>query len=224
VAKNTIIIAVDGPAASGKGTLSRRLANYYNLGYLDTGVLYRGVGWLALSRNLDPRDPAQAETAAREFHLDLIADADIRTPDVGRAASLVAVQPAVRAILLDYQRNYALHPPGKFRGAVLDGRDIGTVVCPDALVKFYISAAPEVRAERRWRELSQRDASIGYEATLDDIRRRDARDAGREAAPMRPAQDAEFIDTSTLDADAVFARACRYVDQALARAGQSQPA
>ena len=120
----------------------------------------------------------------------------------------------MRAALLDFQRHFAAHPPEGTTGVVLDGRDIGTVVCPDALVKFYISASPEERARRRWLELEKRDSSISYDSVLDDIKRRDARDSGREAAPMRPAADAHFIDTTEMDADAVFARACRLVDKA----------
>ncbi|WP_041535405.1 (d)CMP kinase [Parvularcula bermudensis] len=211
-----MIIAVDGPAASGKGTLSRRLAAYYGLAYLDTGMLYRGVGWVMLSRQLDPRRVDDAEAAARAFSLDDIADADIRTPDVGRAASQVAVQPPVRAALLTYQRRFAAAPPNGLRGAVLDGRDIGTVVCPDAPVKLYVTADTEVRAHRRWSELMARDArSLSFENVLEDIRRRDARDAGREEAPMRPAADAVIIDTTTLDPDEVFARALREIDRRL---------
>ncbi|WP_410795901.1 (d)CMP kinase [Parvularcula sp. LCG005] len=210
-----MIIAVDGPAASGKGTLSRRIASYYELAYLDTGTLYRGVGWVMLSKNLDPGDEAAAGETARSFSLEQIAGADIRTPDVGRAASRVAALPVVRAALLDFQRQFAAKPPHGAAGAVLDGRDIGTVVCPDALVKFYITAAPEERARRRHEELRQRDGGLSYEMTLEDIKRRDARDSGRETAPMRPAADAQFIDTTKLDADAVFARACRFIDNAI---------
>lgn len=209
------VIAVDGPAASGKGTLSRRLANYYGLAYLDTGMLYRGVGWCLLNSSVDPRDEAAASATARAFALDQIDGANIRTADVGKAASVVAAQPAVRAALLDFQRDFAVSPPGHVRGAVLDGRDIGTVVCPDALVKLYVTATPEVRAERRWKDLRSQDPSATLEGTLEDIQRRDARDSGREAAPMRPATDAEFMDTTSLNPDAAFARACRFVDQAL---------
>lgn len=216
---SSFIIAVDGPAASGKGTLSRRLARYYGLAYLDTGVLYRGVGWLMLSQNLDPRDEVQAAATARAFGLDKIADADVRTPDVGRAASVVAAHPDVRAALLDYQRSFADCPPGEGRGAVLDGRDIGTVICPDAPVKFFITASEEERARRRYKDHRAKDGSVTFEITLEDIKRRDARDGGRETAPMRAAKDAEFIDTTELDADAVFARACRFVDKALESVG-----
>lgn len=210
-----IVIAVDGPAASGKGTLSRRLANYYGLAYLDTGTLYRGVGWLMLDGNLDPRDEEVATGVAEAFDVSQIEGANIRTADVGKAASVVAAIAGVRAALLDYQRDFAKTPPGNLRGAVLDGRDIGTVVCPDALVKLYVTATPEVRAKRRWKDLRSLDPSATLEQTLDDIRRRDARDAGRDSAPMRPAEDAEFMDTTNLDPDAAFARACRFIDQAL---------
>ncbi|RFB06387.1 (d)CMP kinase [Parvularcula marina] len=214
-----MVIAVDGPAASGKGTLSRRLCTYYGLSYLDTGILYRGVGWILLSQNLDPRHEEDAARVARAFSLDQIDGADIRTPDVSRASSIVAAQPEVRAALLEFQRDFAAHPPKGSNGVVLDGRDIGTVVCPDALVKLYISASPEERAKRRWLELEKRDNAMGLDAVLEDIRRRDARDSGRATAPMRPATDAHFIDTTTLDADAVFARACRHIDQALGVSG-----
>lgn len=215
--ESPIIIAVDGPAASGKGTLSRRLASYYGLSYLDTGILYRGVGWLMLVENLDPRDPADAEDAARRFTLSLIDEADIRTPDVGRASSIVAAHSGVRAALLDYQRNFALNHPAGHAGAVLDGRDIGTVVFPDAHAKLYVTASAEERANRRWRELMGRDNPIALETVLDDIKRRDARDSGRETAPMRPAADAVLLDTTEMDVDAVFAAARRVIDRALAR-------
>lgn len=210
------VIAVDGPAASGKGTMSRRLASYYGLAYLDTGTLYRGVGWLMLARNLDPRDEPAAVEIAQNFATSQIADADIRTADVGRAASVVAAVPGVRAALFDFQRNFAMWPPGRVEGAILDGRDIGTVVYPEATVKFYITASPEVRAKRRYEELLLQDPSTDYEETLEQIKRRDQRDSSRESAPMRPAKDAEFIDTSTLDPDTVFARACRLIDKARA--------
>ena len=214
-ADKTITIAVDGPAASGKGTLSRRLSSYYGLAYLDTGTLYRGVGWLMLKGNLDPRDEEAAAEVSRAFSVDQIEGADIRSPDVSRASSIVAAQAAVRAALLDFQRQFTMTPPNNAKGAVLDGRDIGTVVCPDALVKLYVSASAEERARRRWLELEKSDNAMSYETVLDDIKRRDARDSGREAAPMRPASDAHFIDTTEMDADAVFARACRHIDQAL---------
>lgn len=210
-----IVIAVDGPAASGKGTLARRLASFYGLAFLDTGSLYRGVGWLMLSQGLSPRDPAEAEAAAISFSLDKLDGADIRTPDVGRAASIVAANPQVRRALLQFQRDFAANPPGHTKGAVLDGRDIGTVVCPDATVKLFVDAAPEIRAERRWKELSQRDSSISLDQVLEDINRRDRRDATRESAPMKAATDAHLIDTSRLDIDAAFTAVRRVVDKAL---------
>lgn len=215
----SLVIAVDGPAASGKGTVSRRLAGYYSLAYLDTGLLYRGVGWTLLSRNQDPSDAAIATAAAEGFDLRQIADADIRTPDVAKAASLVAVIPGVRSALLEFQRRFSDRPPGGQRGAVVDGRDIGTVVCPDAPVKLFVTASPEERARRRWKELSAREAALSYDTVLGDIKRRDARDAGRETAPMRAAEDAVLIDTTEMDPDTVFARACRVVDAALDRSG-----
>ena len=215
MSRKPIVIAVDGPAASGKGTLSRRLAAFYNLSYLDTGSLYRGVGWLMLSRGLSPRDVEDAEATAKSFSLEDLDGADIRTPDVGRAASVVAAIPQVRLALLHFQRNFATCLVEGRAGAILDGRDIGTVVCPDADVKLFVDATAEVRAERRWRELSERDASISIEQVLEDIKRRDLRDATREAAPMKPAQDAHLIDTSLLDIDAAFAAVRRVIDKVL---------
>lgn len=214
-ASKPIVIAVDGPAASGKGTVSRRVAHFYDLEYLDTGRLYRGVGWLMLARGLDPRDPTEAEETARDFTLSKIDSADIRTPEVGRAASHVAVVPGVRAALLDFQRDFAFNPPKGRAGSVLDGRDIGTVICPDATVKLFIDASAEERAKRRWKELNARDATISYDSVLDDIRRRDRRDASREAAPMKAAQDAHLIDTTSLDIDGAFAAVRRVIDRAI---------
>ena len=210
-----LVVAVDGPAAAGKGTLSRRLSGYYSLAYLDTGTLYRGVGWLMLRDGLDPRDAEDAERTARRFHVDQLADADIRTGDVARAASVVAVQPGVRAALLDYQRGFAARPPEGADGAILDGRDIGTVVCPDAEVKLFVTASPECRAERRWQELRLGDPSLSEAAVLDDIKRRDARDSGRAEAPLRPAPGAHLLDTTALSIDAAFAAARRVIERAL---------
>ncbi len=211
--QSSIIIAIDGPAASGKGTLAKRLANFYDFSHLDTGILYRGVGWLVLAADGDPRDEETATRVARDFSLDRLEQADIRNADVARAASIVAAMPGVRAALLDFQRQFAKSPPAGYFGAVLDGRDIGTVVCPDATVKFYITASPEVRAHRRWLELRLSSPGISEEEVLDSLKRRDARDSGRDAAPLRPAKNAELIDTSALTADEVFSRARRIVDQ-----------
>ena len=214
-----LVVAVDGPAAAGKGTLSRRLGGYYRLAYLDTGSLYRGVGWLMVREGLDPRDPRDAAEAARRFRIEMLEDADIRTGDVARAARVVAVQPEVRAALLDYQRDFALNPKPGQRGAILDGRDIGTVVCPDAQVKLFVTASPECRAERRWLELKLADPHLSLTSVLDDIKRRDARDASREAAPLRPAEGAHLLDTTALSIDAAFATARRVIDRALVNTG-----
>ena len=210
-----LVVAVDGPAAAGKGTLSRRLSSYYALAYLDTGTLYRGVGWLMLREGLDPRNAGEAERTARGFRVEQLSDADIRTGDVARAASVVAVNSGVRAALLDYQRTFAANPPDGAKGAILDGRDIGTVVCPDAEVKLFVTASPECRAERRYLELRVGDPSVSEAAVLEDIKRRDARDSSRAEAPLRPAPGAHLLDTTALSIDAAFAAARRVIDRAL---------
>ncbi len=214
-----IIIAVDGPAAAGKGTLSRRLAHFYDLAYLDTGSLYRAVGWSVLNAGGNPRNADEATEAAKNLDMSGIESHDIRTAEIGRAASIVAAIPSVRAALLDFQRNFAKHPPhfheGKVRGAVLDGRDIGTVVCPDATVKLFIIADLEERAKRRWQELTARDAGLPLEQVVEDLRRRDARDSGRDTAPLTPSSDAEILDTSKLSIEEVVARSIRMVDRKL---------
>jgi cytidylate kinase len=199
------VIAVDGPAASGKGTLAKRLARHYGLRHLDTGLLYRAVGWQAETRGLDP---VAAASALRLADLD---DPALRGEAAGQAASRVAVIPAVRQALLQLQRAFAATPPG----AVLDGRDIGTLICPDAEAKIFIDAGPEARAERRHKELLERGLKSIYSHVLQDMRERDARDRGRQVAPLIPAKDAFVIDSSTLDADGVFARAVAYIDRVL---------
>lgn len=206
-----LIIAVDGPAASGKGTLSRRLASLYGLRYLDTGRLYRGVAWQVLQRGLDPRNEAEAAEAARSFDAATLDTPELRTPEVGRAASLVAVHEPVRAALLDFQRDFGRQLPG----AILDGRDIGTVIFPDAAVKLYVTASMEERARRRFEEARAQDPTLTLEDMTEQIRRRDERDQGRAAAPMKPAADAHLLDTTSLDIDAAFAAACRVIDRAL---------
>jgi len=199
-----MIIAVDGPVAAGKGTLARRLAEALDYAYLDTGSIYRAVAAKILAGGGDPGDPATAEAAARGLTaIDLQRD-DLRLEEVGRAASQVAALPAVRAALLDFQRNFAASPPGGAAGAVLDGRDIGTVVCPEADVKFFLTASVEARAERRHKELIQRGEESIYARVLQDLRERDARDSGRETAPLRAAEDAVRLDTSHMDADQAF--------------------
>ena len=217
--KASIVIALDGPAASGKGTLARMISEHYSLAHLDTGTLYRGVAWLLLSQGDDPADSEKAGAVAREYAVEKIAGADIRTKEVGAAASVVAANPVVRAALLDFQRRFAAEPPGGVQGAVLDGRDIGTVVCPNAAVKFYVTASAEVRAHRRWLELVETKPELKEASVYKDLLERDARDAGRADAPMARAEDAELLDTTHLSIDAAFAAARRVIDGVFRRCG-----
>ena len=195
-----MIIAIDGPAASGKGTLAKRVADHFGLACLDTGLLYRAVARDVLARGGSLEDEAEAAAVARTIDPATLSDPSLRLPGVGEAASVVARIPAVRAALLDFQRDFARQEPG----AVLDGRDIGTVVCPDADVKIFVTADAAVRARRRYEELRQRGEPVTFEAVLDVIRRRDERDSSRADAPMRPADDAILLDTSNLDIEAAF--------------------
>jgi cytidylate kinase len=211
----SIVIAVDGPAASGKGTLARRLAAHYGFAYLDTGSLYRAVGHAVRQAGGDPSDEAAAVAAARTLDLSRIDDKAIRTPEAGEAASLVAAIPAVRAAILDLQRGFAANPPGGAPGAVLDGRDIGTVICPGAPAKLFVIARPEIRAHRRWLELNNSGSSVSEAQVLEDIRERDRRDAERAASPMKPADDAHLLDTSDLSIEAAFGAAVAIIDKAL---------
>jgi len=199
-----LVVAIDGPAASGKGTLAHRLAERFALAHLDTGALYRATAFLILEEAGDPADPATAEAAASRVDPSLLADPRLRDDDVAAAASLVAAIPAVRAALLNWQRDFATHPPAPAKGALLDGRDIGSVVCPAADVKLFITASAEERARRRVEELRQRGTAAIFEDVLQDLKERDARDSERRAAPLGAAPDAIVIDTTTLDADAVF--------------------
>ncbi len=210
--RHPFVIALDGPAASGKGTLAQLIAKHYGLAYLDTGSLYRGVAYLVLQAGLDPHDEAATSAIARNFSLDQLDGADIRTREVGAAASVVAAQTSVRQALLDFQRNFAVNPPGGAKGAVLDGRDIGTVVCPEARLKFFVIASPEVRAHRRWLELKGGKPSLTEADVLADLKERDARDAARPDAPMVQAEDAELLDTTHLTIEAAFAAARRVID------------
>lgn len=206
-----LVIAVDGPAAVGKGTLARRLAAHYGLHHLDTGSLYRATALRVLRSGGDPAAEAEAEAAANGITDDDLGDPALRNEEVGQAASVVAAHGAVRRALLGYQRAFAARPPG----AVLDGRDIGTVVCPDAQVKFYLEASAEVRAARRLCELRSRGVESIESRVLDEIIARDARDRRRSAAPMKPAADACRIDTTALGPDDVFERAVAIVDARL---------
>jgi CMP/dCMP kinase len=199
------VIAVDGPAASGKGTLARRLAAHYGLRHLDTGLLYRAVGRRSEKEGLDPIAAASA--------LDLadLADPTLREEGAAQAASRVAVIPEVRRALCDLQRRIAAEPPG----AVLDGRDIGTIVFPDAEAKIFVEASVEARARRRHRELLAQGVASIYSRVLQDMRERDARDRGRDIAPLTPAKDALVIDSSTLDAEGVFSRVVAHISRIL---------
>lgn len=203
-----VLIAIDGPVAAGKSTLARRLAEHFGLRHLDSGVLYRATTARVLREGGDPTVPAVAEAAARALTEADLAAPDLRDEAVGQAASVVAAMPAVRGALLAYQRAFAALPPG----AVIDGRDIGTVVCPDAPYRLFLTASVTVRAERRYRELKAR----GEEATLERVKKelveRDERDRGRAVAPLKPAEDAFVLDTTELGVEAVFRAALNYIE------------
>ncbi|MBT3171143.1 MAG: (d)CMP kinase [Rhodospirillaceae bacterium] len=202
-----IIIAVDGPAASGKGTLARRLADHFTLRHLDTGGLYRAAAVRLLESGGDPADAATAEAAARNLAENDLKSPHLRDEEVGQAASILSAHPPVRAALLAYQRDFAATPPG----AVLDGRDIGTVVCPEATGKIYLEASAETRAARRAKELRLRGVESIESRVLQEMKDRDARDSGRAVAPLKAAEDALTIDTTGLSPDEVFDLALSYI-------------
>jgi cytidylate kinase len=210
------VIAVDGPAASGKGTISTMLGEVYGLPVLDSGLLYRAVGMTLLGEGGDLGDAEAAASVARQLDPAKLGDPAFRTRQAGEAASRVAEYPAVRQALLDFQRAFAARPGG----AVIDGRDIGTVIAPDAPAKLYVTATPDIRAQRRWLQLKAGGTS--YEDVLADIRLRDERDAGRADAPMRPADDAVLLDTTELSISAAADAARRIVEAARARWEQSR--
>ena len=204
----SIVIAIDGPAASGKGTLARRLAEKLGFAWLDTGLIYRAVGMGVVRQGGDPADPALAIPAAKALDFAaLMDDSSLRTDEAGQAASKCSAIPEVRAALLDFQRSFARTPPNGKKGAVLDGRDIGTVICPDAPLKIYVTASAKVRAERRQKELAGRGQSLPFEAVLEDIRARDARDMNRPIAPLKPAPESVILDTSQLGVKQAFSAA-----------------
>jgi cytidylate kinase len=204
-----MIIAIDGPAASGKGTLGKRLAAHYGLRHLDTGLLYRAVAKALLDAGHSPGNQARAVAAADALDPATFDETALKNPAVGEAASVVSAIPDVRAALLTFQRNFA----GKAPGAVLDGRDIGTVICPNAEVKIFVTAAPEVRARRRVLEIQGRGEQADEAKILADILRRDERDMSRPVAPLKQAPDALLLDTTTLNADAAFEAAIDLVDR-----------
>jgi len=204
-----MIIAIDGPAASGKGTLGKRLAAHYGLRHLDTGLLYRAVAKALLDAGQSPDDRPAAIAAARALKPEWIDEATLKVYEIGEAASVVSAIPEVRAALFDFQRAFAATPPG----AVLDGRDIGTVICPDADVKIFVTATPEVRAGRRARELTGRGERVIEAEVLADILKRDERDRSRAAAPLLQAPDAHLLDTTNLDIEAAFRAAVAIVER-----------
>ncbi|AUG55264.1 (d)CMP kinase [Thalassospira marina] len=199
-----MIIAIDGPAASGKGTLARRVAAAMDYAYLDTGLLYRATGAKVLALGGNPEDVDTAVNAAEQLQPADLENENLRSEDVGNAASRVAAIAQVRAVLLDFQRQLAKSPPGGKHGAVLDGRDIGTVVCPEAPIKFYLTASVKERANRRFKQLQEKNPAAIYERVLNELEERDARDSARDVAPLKMADNAIHIDTDRLNADAVF--------------------
>lgn len=218
-----MIITVDGPAAAGKGTLSQKLADKYGLAYFDTGMVYRAVGLMMLKQAKDLSDAVAAEKMAAQLTfatmMDLSKDKDFRSSIGGQAASIVSSYSGVRSQLLDMQRNFAKNPTfadgTTANGVIYDGRDTGTVICPHADVKFFITASSEVRAKRRYDEFMQKGMDVKYEDVLKDVKARDERDANRQDAPMKPAEDAIILDTSDLSIDEVFQKAVAIIDEKL---------
>lgn len=206
-------IAIDGPAGAGKGTLARRLADHYHLNLLDTGLTYRAVAHALLRLGLPLDNVSAAETAARQIDLSELDRAVLSAHAVGEAASKVAVFPTVRRILVEKQRTFAKTPPG----AVLDGRDIGTVVCPDAPVKLYVTASAKVRAKRRFDEIESMGGTADFDQVLADIEHRDERDMGRADSPLKPAADAHLLDTSEMDIETAFLAAISIIDPIMAK-------
>ncbi|WP_343561082.1 (d)CMP kinase [Kiloniella sp. b19] len=207
----SVVIAIDGPAAAGKGTLARRLADSFGLAYLDTGAIYRATAARLLAEGGDPNDSAAALASARSLSPEDLERTDLRTEAVSQATSIVAANQDVRAALLEFQRSFANQAPAEKVGAVLDGRDIGTVICPDADVKLFITASDEVRAERRYKELLAKGEEAIYARVLEDLQARDKRDSSRATAPLKAAEDAVTLDTSALDIETVFGQAAQII-------------
>ncbi len=210
-----MIIAIDGPAASGKGTLGKKLAAHYGLRHLDTGLIYRAVALAMLEGGHPLTDVVRAEHAAKSLDIDSFSNPELKSARVGEVASIVSAIPQVRAALLKFQQDFAASPPG----AVLDGRDIGTVICPDADVKIFVVATPEVRATRRYLEFKAQGLPVMQADILADILKRDARDTSRAAAPLKAAPDAHVLDTTALDVDGAMHAAIALVERA--RAGRN---
>jgi cytidylate kinase len=210
------IIAIDGPSASGKGTIAKRLAAHFGFAHLDTGLLYRAVGLAVLKAGGDPSNAEAATKAAQVLDYGSLGDPALRDDAAAVAASKVGPIPGVRAALLQFQRDFCAHPPGGRPGAVLDGRDIGTIIAPQAPIKIYVTASTEARAQRRFKELQGRGESVTYAAVLTDMQARDARDAERALAPAKPAPDAVILDTTQMTADEVFVAALKIASKVLA--------
>ncbi|HEU0096562.1 MAG TPA: (d)CMP kinase [Rhizomicrobium sp.] len=207
----SIVIAVDGTAASGKGTLAKKLAAHFGFAHLDSGALYRLTALAVLDAGGDPKNEADALKGAQTLDFNRAGDPKIRTDTVGKAASEVAAIPAVRAALLDFQQNFVTNPPGGSPGAVMDGRDIGTVICPTATAKLYVDAALEIRARRRWAELKDMGIRRAEHDVVAELGARDAADRTRPVSPLKRADDADLLDTSDLGIDAAFAAALSLV-------------
>ncbi len=210
-----LVIAIDGPSAAGKGTLARRLAAAFDLAHLDTGLLYRATAAIALADKVAPDEAGLAAAAERLAAADLLRGG-LRSEEMGRWASRAAALPRVRAALLEFQRAFAARPPEGKAGAVLDGRDIGTVICPDAAVKLFVTASDAARARRRFEELQNRGETANYAAVLQGLQDRDRRDSERAAAPLKPAADAVVLDTTDLDVEQAFQKALKIVRDRLA--------
>jgi CMP/dCMP kinase len=219
----SIVIAIDGTAACGKGTLARRLALHYGFAHLDSGALYRLVALGVLERGEDPTNTEQAVRSAGALDLTLAGDPRIRTDIVGSAASKVAAIPEVRAALIHFQRDFAVKPPGNSRGAVIDGRDIGTVIAPDATAKLFVDASPEIRARRRQLELKGLGIVRNQADLVAELISRDDADRRRSISPLRQAEDATLLDTSDLDIEAAFAKALELVSPKIEKALAARP-
>ncbi len=218
-----VVIAVDGTAACGKGTLARMLARHFNFAHLDSGALYRLVALHVIETNGDPANERDAARAAASIDLTRAGDPKIRSDVVGRAASQVAAMPAVRKALFQFQQDFALRPPGNSPGAVIDGRDITTVICPDAEAKLFVDADPRVRACRRWQELKALGIERNEVDVLAELNARDAADKARPISPLRKAPDADLLDTSNLAIDAAFAAALALVEPKVRKALAARP-
>ena len=206
-----MIIAIDGPSGSGKGTLARLLAEKLDFPFLDTGLLYRAVAWKMIANNRDLKDEQQAAVVASTLDFNELSLPELRGDEVAAGASIIAAYPQVRQKLLYFQRNFARNPPDAKRGAILDGRDIGTMVCPDADIKLFLTAEVEIRAKRRYNELLKLGIKSIYTSVLQDMQARDARDRRREVSPLKPAEDAHLIDTSSLSMEEVMNQAMCFV-------------